>query len=90
MNNKMEVLNPKDKPVINPLDSTPGIRYPPKNNIEDNVDKNTIAPYSAKKKNTKGNAEYSKGVFIFKFYNLKDLNLSSNPIYKIGHYKYIK
>jgi hypothetical protein len=54
-----EVLNPIDKPVINPLDSTPGTKYPPKNKIEDNVLRNTIAPYSAKKKNTKGNAEYS-------------------------------
>ena len=54
-----EVLNPIDKPVIKPFDSTPGIKYPPKNSIEDKVLKKTIAPYSAKKKNTKGKAEYS-------------------------------
>ena len=54
-----DVLNPIDKPVSRPLDSIPGIKYPPKNKIEDNVLRNTIAPYSAKKKNTKGKAEYS-------------------------------
>ena len=58
-NKTNEVLNPIDKPVINPLDSTPGTKYPPKNKIEDSVLRNTIAPYSAKKKNTKGNALYS-------------------------------
>ena len=26
INNNIEVLNPNDKPVINPLDSTPGIK----------------------------------------------------------------
>jgi hypothetical protein len=54
-----DVLNPIDKPVSRPLDSIPGTKYPPKNKIEDNVLRNTIAPYSAKKKNTKGKAEYS-------------------------------
>jgi len=39
-----EVLKPNDRPVTKPLDSRPGTRYPPKNNIDDNVLKKTIAP----------------------------------------------
>lgn len=90
-----EVLNPNDKPVINPFDSTPGIRYPPKNKIDDKVLRNTIAPYSAKKKNTKGkalSANIIDKVFIFIIPTSQlgldyVINQSSNPTYWLWGYR---